>query len=378
MPFERRVKTANMNKGCLNTLIIVLIVLALGAGGTMWFLNAKEQEEDATYKLEKVEVGEVIKKTVATGAVEPRKEVDIKPQISGIISTINVEAGDMVEEGDLLAKVKVIPDMVSLNNAENRVERAKISMKNAEIDFNRNSALLEQGVIAEADILPFQLALNQAQEELSASQDNLSIIREGASRKSSRASTTNIRSTISGMVLSVPVKEGNSVIEANNFNDGTTIASVAAMDDLIFVGLIDESEVEKLSLGMDLIMTIGAIEDRTFNAKLEYISPKGVLDGGAIKFEVKAAVVLEEGEFIRAGYSANVDVVLDRRDDVLIIPESVVQFKGDSVFVEVSVSENVYERRDVKLGLSDGITVEILEGLKEGEELKVWNQPIYE
>jgi HlyD family secretion protein len=368
-----------MNKGCLIVLLVFIALVVLGAGGVLYFLWDKENSDPVSYRAESAVIMDIVSKSVATGAVEPRQEIEIKPQISGIIKEMYVEAGDTIREGDLLAKVKVIPNMVSLSNAENRVKRAEIGMDNTQRDYDRNKTLLDKGVIADADFQQFEIARRNAQEELNAAEDNLLIVKEGVAKSSGSSSNTLVRSTISGMVLDVPIKEGNSVIEANNFNDGTTIASVANMEDLIFLGNVDESEVEKLDRGMDLIVTIGAIEGRSFEAQLEYIAPKGALVNGAIQFEIKAAMKLAEDEFIRAGYSANADIVLDRRDGVLSMSESLVQYDKEQVsFVEVKVGDNKWERRDVELGLSDGINVEVLSGVSESDEIKLWNQPIKE
>ncbi|WP_306642970.1 efflux RND transporter periplasmic adaptor subunit [Sanyastnella coralliicola] len=368
-----------MNKGCLYVLITFVVLILAGAGGTLYYLKEKESTGPETFDTKKAEKTDIVLKTVANGSVQPRQEIEIKPQISGIISEIYVQAGDIVEEGDLLAKVKVIPDMVSMSNAENRLERARIALDNADMDYERNKQLLDKGVIAPADFQQFEIARRQANEEFKAAQDNLQIVREGVAKRSGGATLTKVRSTISGMILDVPIKKGNSVIEANNFNDGTTIASVAAMDDLIFLGKLDESEVEKLSPGMELILTIGAIENKTYKAELEYISPKGVEENGAIQFEIKAAVKLDSTDFIRAGYSANADVVLDRRDQVMAVPEAVIQFDEEqNTYVEVSDGNSGWTRKDVELGLSDGIMVEILSGITEEDEIKVWNQPRFE
>jgi HlyD family secretion protein len=363
-----------MNKGCLTAVVVLVIVIALGAGGIMYWLWAEENSADVVYEGMVAVKGDVILKSVATGAVEPRKEIEIKPVVSGIIKEIYVEAGDTVREGDLIAKVKVIPDMLSLSNGQNRLDRAQISLENAEMDYDRNKVLLDQGVIAAADFQQFEIARRNAQKEYQAADDNLQIIKEGVAKSSGSVSNTLVRSTVNGMVLAVPVEEGNSVIESNNFNDGTTIASVADMKDLIFKGNVDESEVEKLSAGMELIVTIGAIEGRKFTAILEYISPKGIELNGAIQFEIRAAVTLDKGEFIRAGYSANADVVLDRRTDVVTISESVVQYEGQQSFVEF-YDGSTWVRKDVELGLSDGIIVEVLEGVNLTDSLKLWNQP---
>tara|TARA_B100001109_G_scaffold254720_1_gene255274 strand:+ start:3497 stop:4606 length:1110 start_codon:yes stop_codon:yes gene_type:complete len=341
---------------------------------TIYYLYSKSEEKPVVFQTKTAETTDIIKKTVATGSVVPRKEIEIKPQVSGIIDEIYVEAGTMVEKNDRIALVKIIPNMVSLNNAENRVRQARISLENAKIDLDRNQTLKDKKVIADAELQPFELAYNTAQEELKAAEDNLQLIKKGETSSNKNNTNRLIRSTISGMILDVPVEEGNSVIEANTMNDGTTVASVADMTDLVFEGNVDESEVGKIKEGMDLILRIGAIENETFDAVLEYISPKGVEEEGAIQFEIKAAVKLKEGQFIRAGYSANADIVLDKREDVLSISEALLQFdENDSAYVEVMVADQEFERRYVKTGLSDGINIEILSGINEEDQLKLWN-----
>ncbi len=357
-------------------IIAAFLILAL-LGYTLYFLYGKSQEKPVSYNTERPTVANIIRKTVATGSVIPRKEIEIKPVVSGIINEIYVQPGQEVKVGDLLARIKVIPDMVTLNNAENRLERAQIALDNAMIDYERSKKLYEDKVISYADFQPLDLARRNSLAELDGAEDALKIIKEGVSKRNSAAANTLIRSTISGMVLVVPVEVGNSVIEVNNFNEGTSIATIADMSDLIFEGKVDESEVGKLKEGMSLILTIGAIENEEFKAVLEYIAPKGVEENGAIQFEIKAAVDLRDNQFIRAGYSANANVVLDRRDNVLSISESLVQYEGDSIaYVEVAIGEQRFERRNVRLGLSDGIRVEVLDGVKEGEDIKKWNQPI--
>lgn len=361
------------------TLLVLFILLILaGAAYTTYGLWKEEQVGPVTYTTEKPTIGDIIKKSVANGSVMPRKEILIKPQVSGIIKEVYVEAGELVKNGDVMAKVQVIPNMVSLSNAENRLERAKIALDNAQQDYDRNKALLEQGVIAPATFQAFEIGRQQAMAEVAGATDNLNIVRDGVSRAGGNNSNTVVKSTIDGMVLDVPVKQGNNVIEANTFNEGTTIGTVADMTDLVFEGQVDESEVEKLKDGMELILTLGAIEDKTFGAVLEYISPKGVEVDGAIQFDIKAAVELSGEDFIRAGYSANADVVLDRVDQVLVINEALVQYEGDKPYVEVKTGDDQYERRDITLGLSDGLQVEVKEGLSESDEIKVWNRPISE
>ena len=297
------------------------ILIAIGAAFiyTIYFLAQKSKQDPIVYGTEQPAVDNIIKQTLATGSIKPREEVDIKPQVSGIIQELFVEAGDNVREGQLIARVKVIPDMVALNNAQNRLELAQINFNTAKLDYDRNKKLYDQKVISIADFQQIEQNYKNALAELNAAQDNLDIVREGASKNMGSQSLTLVKSTVTGMVLDVPIKVGNQVIESNNFNDGTTIATVANMNDMIFEGLIDESEVGKIKEGMDLVITIGAIEEEKFNAKLEYISPNGIEENGAIQLQVRAKMELTQDNFVRAGYSANANIVLDKRDSVLTI-----------------------------------------------------------
>jgi len=355
--------------------IVALVAIVVGMGYTLYYLFQKNQKAPIVYNTKTAEILTIIKKTVATGSIIPRKEILIKPMISGIISELYVEAGDFVKKGDILAKIRVVPNMVVLNNAENRVNRSKIELEQANIDYNRNKTLYDQKVISDATFQPIKLRMRAAEEEVEAAENNLAIVKEGVSKNGKATSNTLIRSTIAGMVLDVPVKEGNSVIESNNFNDGTTIANIADMQDMIFEGKVDESEVGKLKEGMTLILNIGAIDSEEFEARLEYIAPKGVEENGAIQFLVKAAVTLKSDQFVRAGYSATADVVLDRRDSVLAIDESLLQFNDDTAYIEIEIGEQLFEKREIKLGLSDGIKVEVLEGVSEEDKIKEWNKP---
>jgi len=366
-----------MKKGRVIALLVFIVLVLVAAGYTLNHLFEQEKQEAASFRTEQPRMGDIVIKTVAAGSIQPRQEILIKPQISGIVRRVLVEAGDQVRTGDVIAEVTVVPDMGALSSAETRLQRARINLEDAEMNADRNRSLLEQGIIAAADYQVFDIALKQAKEEVYAAEDNLKIIQDGVAARSGRTSNTMIAATIDGMVLDVPVKKGNSVIEANNFNEGTTVAAVADMQDLVFLGKIDESEVEKLSVGMDIQLTIGAIEGLTIPAALEYISPKGVEEAGAIQFQTKAAVQLTKGQFLRAGYSANANVVLDERREVLVIAESLVQYEGQTSYVEIAVAEDVFERRDVDLGLSDGITVELLSGIDADASIKVWNQPQY-
>lgn len=335
----------------------------------MAFLVGKSMSKPVEYNVEKPKKANVIKKTVANGKVVPRKEILIKPVVSGIIRELYVEAGQLVKKDQPLAKIQIVPDMLSLSNAENRVRTAEINVQNAQMNHDRNAPLLAKGVISAAEMQGFDIALKNAKQELAGAQEALQVVRDGISRSS--AGNTIVRSTIEGMVLDVPVKEGNSVIERNNFNEGTTIAAIADMNDLIFQGKVDESEVGKVKLGMPVVLTVGAIENAKWDADLEYIAPKGVEESGAIQFEIRAAVKLSEGQTLRSGYSANADIELERRDSVLTVPESVVEFnaKGDSAFVQLKDGKD-WKKTWIKTGLSDGINLEVLEGVTIESEMK--------
>jgi HlyD family secretion protein len=352
------------------SILLGLFVLALFAG-TVYFLWAKSRKPKTVYQTESPKMADIVKKAVATGSVVPRREVAIKPRVSGIIDELYVEPGKAVKSGDLIAKVRLVPDMVNLANAQNRVARAKIGLDSAKADFERNQPLVKDGTISRAAFQPFDTALKNAQAEMDAARDNLALIEKGISRSTGGATNTLIRSTIAGTVLEVPVEVGNSVIEANTFNDGTTIATVADMNDMIFKGVVDESEVGKLRTGMTLLLTIGAVEGKPLEAKLEHIAPKGVEKEGAIQFEIRAALVPQQDVTIRANYSANADIVLDRREQKLAINESLLQFDGDKPYVEVETAPQTFQRREVKTGLSDGIVVEVVSGLTAKDKVKV-------
>jgi len=337
---------------------------------TIYFLYQKSQAMPVSFETTNPVRMEIVKSTMATGSVIPRKEIMIKPQVSGIIEELYVEPGNMVRKGDLIARIKIIPDMVSLNNAQSRLNRARIGLEDAKKQYERQRELLNQGVIAPAGYEVYELAYKNALEEVEASENNLELIKEGQTKSRTQTTNTLVRSTADGMVLAVPVEIGYSVIESNPFNDGTTIASIANMGDMIFQGRIDETEVGKIREGMPLILTVGAIEDASFDAILEHISPKGVEESGAIQFEIKADVSLKEDQFIRAGYSANAKVVLDRTDTVMAIPEAVVQFEGDSAYVEVETAPQQFEKKFIKTGLSDGINIEVKEGINLEDKIK--------
>ncbi len=353
--------------------LIIAAIVALIFIGTFVFLWQKSQPKEVVYNEFTPKLDSIQKTTIITGKIEPRNEVNIKPQISGIISELLKEPGDYVNAGDVIAKVKVIPDMAQLSSAEMRVRLAEINLKQAETDFQREENLFKQNLVSADEFDKIKISLSQAKHEKVAAQDALEVVRDGVSKSNAKASSTLIRSTISGVILDIPVKVGNSVILSNTFNDGTTIATVANMNDLIFRGNIDETEVGQLVSGMNMKITIGALQDLKFDAALEYVSPKAVESNGTNQFEIKAAVKLSEGGKIRAGYSANAEIVLAKADRVLSIPESAIEFSGDSTFVYIIKGEGKnksYNRTYVETGLSDGVNIEIKKGLTEKDKVR--------
>ena len=347
--------------------IIILVLIALLFLGTFVFLYQKSQPKEVVYEVLKAETTDLIQTTIATGKIEPRDEVQIKPQISGIISEVFKEAGETIKKGEVIAKVKVIPELGQLNSAESRVRLAKMNSKQTSIDFGRMEKLFEKKLISSEEYEKALLADKQAREELQAAKDNLEIIKDGITKNSASFSSTLIRSTITGLILDVPVKVGNSVIMSNTFNDGTTIATVADMTDLIFRGNVDETEVGRISEGIPVKITLGALQDKIFNATLEYISPKSKENNGANQFEIKAAISVPSDVKIRSGYSANAEIELQRADQVLSIPESALEFKDNATYVYLltdSVPKQKFERRQITTGVSNGIKVEVKSGLK--------------
>ena len=338
--------------------IAVLVLIAAIFIGTFVFLYQKSQPEEVSYQILKAETKDLVQTTVATGKIEPRDEVEIKPQISGIIAEVYKEAGQTVQQGEVIAKVKVIPELGTLNSA---------------IDLERMEKLYNDKLVSNEEYEKTLLATKQAREELQAAKDNLEIVKEGITKSSASFSSTLIRSTITGLILDVPIKVGNSVIMSNTFNDGTTIATVADMSDLIFRGNVDETEVGRIREGIPVKIALGALQNMKFDAVLEYISPKSIENNGANQFEIKAAITVPDSVTIRSGYSANAEMVLQQVDDALTIPESAVEFSNDSTFVYVltdSVPVQTFERRSIVTGISNGIDTEVKQGLKAGESVR--------
>jgi len=408
-----------MNKGCLIAFGTILLLLTVGLG--YYFMSQNEGGEEMV-KTTKAEIKDIIKKTVATGSVKPRQEVQIKPQVSGVVDELFVEAGQLVKKGQKLARIKLVPSQVNINNAQSNVElsriryeeskrelerqrgvydqkldveNARINMENAKKEEARQQQLFAEGIVSELDYQRFKvdMQLRKAEydnaqissgnvlkqfeadvdirkQELNAAINNLQLLREGKTKNSGQVNNI-VVSTVNGMILELPLEEGASVVERNTFNEGTSLASVANMNSLIFEGLVDESDVGKLKEGMPLELTVGAIENEKFDAVLEYIAPKGIEEEGAVKFTVKAAIKPSEDIFLRAGYSANADIILNKKEQVLSIKERDLIFKNDSTFVELKVGDGQFEKRPVKVGLSDGIQIEILEGLDTTQQIKV-------
>lgn len=340
----------------------------------MFFIKSNSKSA-ITYETHKPFISSIEKKSVATGKVIPQDEVEIKPQISGIIDRIYKEEGDQVKAGDLIAVIKVVPNEQSLNQSAGRVRNAELSLNNSKIEFERNKALYERGVISNQDYNNLKLTYERAEQELKNARADYQIIRRGSAGGSVSANT-NIRATVSGTLLEIPVEEGDQVIQSNNFNDGTTIATIADLGKMIFEGQVDEGEVGKLEIGMPLEISLGAIEDKKFDAVLRFVAPKGVELAGAVQFKIEGDVTVDEGTVIRAGYSANASLILEKRDSILVIPEALLQFDNqtDKPYVEVSIGEQQFERRDVEIGISDGIIVEIISGLTEEDSVKQWNK----
>ena len=360
----------------MKTLKYTLITLFILAGlfAVAYFIKTNSKSV-IDFEIGTPFISSIEKKTVVTGKVIPEDEVEIKPQISGIIQEIFVEEGDKVNEGDLLAKVKVVPNEGSLNSAKGRVSSLKIILENAKIEFNRNKTLYEKDIISEQEFQNASLRLKQSSQDLNNAKSDLQVILQGTARGSSMANT-NIRASVSGTILEIPVKEGDQVVESNTFNAGTTIATIADLSKMIFEGKVDEAEVGKLSINMPLTINLGAIQDKEFMAKLKFIAPKGNEEQGTVKFRIEGDVVLNDTINVRAGYSANASIVLEKKENVMVISESLLQFDKDTqeAYVEIQEDNQKFERRDIKIGISDGINVEIISGLSIEDKIKVWNK----
>lgn len=355
--------------------IVILLLIVIVFGGSMYYLYQKNAEDPVVYQTETPSKQTIVKKAVATGSILPLEEVLIKPNISGVIEEIYVEGGDYVKSGDLLAKIKVVPNLSALNDAKNAIDEAKISLDDQKRNYERQSTLYGKGVISKTDLERAEVSYDQAKQAYAAANKRYDIVKTGTTSGLSSSANTMIKATVSGMVLEVPVEVGNQVIESNTFNEGTTIAAIADVDKMIFEGKVDESEVGRIKEDLPLEITVGAIENRVFDAVLDYIAPKGKEENGAIQFEIKGTLKKNDTVFIRAGLSANASIILARADSVLAVKEALVQFDDDSKkpFVEVETADQKFERKDVELGVSDGIFVEVKSGIAATDKIKVWN-----
>ena len=356
--------------------ITILIFIAIAFFGALYYLYAKNQESPVVFETDKTEVKTIIKNTIATGNNLPDEELLIKPNISGIIEEVYIKAGETIKAGDLIAKIKVVANVSTLNNTQNQVQSAKIDLDNQEKLYQRQKVLFDKGVISANDFDAAQVAYKQSKQNYAAAKKSNDIVKTGTTSGMGNYANTLIRSTVNGMVLAVPVKVGNQVIESNNFNEGTTIASVADVGRMIFVGKIDESEVGKIKINLRIEITVGAIENKKFDAVLTDIAPKGIVENGAIQFEIKASLTNRDDTFIRAGLSANASIILEKADKVMAVKEALIQFdaKTQKPFVEVETTSQKFVRKDLVLGVSDGIYVQVKSGLKSSDKIKVWNQ----
>lgn len=351
------------------SIVIVLLLFVAAFLGTVGFLYNKSQEPPVIFETDQPFFTSIVRKTVATGSIVPRREVALKSQVPGVVEKLYFEEGDAVSLNELVAKIRLIPDMVRLNDAEAALEAARINYEDGERELRRREELIADELISEFEFNQYKLEFRRVTQQLEAAENNVELIREGSAKRSGNVSNL-VESTVEGMILDIPVKEGTFIIESNMFNEGTTIATVADMGEMVFEGRVDESEVGRIAVGMDLILSVGAIESEQFDAELEFISPKGEDDQGAVKFDIRAAITLKESSFLRAGYSATADIVLEKRDQVMAIREGNLIFEDGRTFVDLMVGEQQFERREVQTGLSDGINIEILDGLSEGDKIK--------
>ena len=355
--------------------IIILSIITIAFVTTLivfWKLN---QKSPINYETQKASLGNITLKTMATGSIIPDEEVTIRPNISGVVDKIYVKAGEQIKAGDRIASIKVIPNIANLQSAQNGVRRAKIDLDNQKKIFARQKQLFDKGVISANDYDNSKATFDQSQQTYNAAYENFEIVKTGTTRGLSNLAQTIIKATTSGIVLDVPVEVGNQVIETNNFNEGTTIATIADIKKMIFEGKIDESEVGKIKEGMPIKISIGAIPNKEFDGKLTHIAPKGIKESGAVQFDIEASIEISENDYIRAGLSANASIILDKAEKVLTIQESLLQYDKETKkpFVEIAVGDQQFERKNIELGLSDGITAEVKSGISETENIKVWN-----
>ena len=359
--------------GVLKTVLWILAILIVI--GVFYAVIVNNRPKGDSYELLTATQNDtVVKSSVLTGAIQPRDEILVKPQMNGIVSELLHVPGDMVQEGDLVARIKMVPDVAQVQNALSQVERARVALRTSKDVYDRDKALFDQGILAKEKFEQSKGAYDQSVIDLASAQEQYELAAKGSSASTAKTNNTLVRATVTGTILEQPVKVGTSVIMANSFNDGTTIVSIADLTDLLFIGDVNESDVNSLEVGADVVIRVGAIPDHTYKATVEYVSPKGVDKNGTIFFEVKAAIDPSHLTGLRAGLSSNAEVELDRRDGVVTVPESAVTYRDGKAFVYVSKTgtgeEADFEEREVTLGLSDGLKVEVVKGLDGTEQLR--------
>ena len=354
---------------------ILIILLILGFLMAIAYFIRSNSTSSIEYDTTTPFTSSIQKTSVVTGSVIPEDEVEIKPQLNGIIQNILVEEGDEVLNGQLIAIIKVVPDERSVYAARAQVNAAKLTLENGERQIKRVRELFEKQIISQQEYEDAELNFDTAKENLIAAENDLEILRKGSVAGSSTANT-NIRATVSGTILEIPVKLGDQVIASNNFNEGTSVATIADLNKMIFEGQVDEAEVGKLMIGQDLKISMAALPDKEFDAKLKFVAPKGTEEGGAVQFKIEADVIIKDDIFIRAGYSANGSLIIEDKKNIMVIPEALLQFdrKTQEPYVEIQTSNQNFERKDVQIGLSDGIIVEIISGVKMSDQIKIWNK----
>jgi HlyD family secretion protein len=346
---------------------IVLAIIAVVFIGTFVFLYRKSQAAPTNFQVDSPETLTIVKKTVATGKVIPRREIEVKAQVSGVVEKVYVVPGQIVKKGQILARISLRPSMLNVSQAESQLQSAKLNLSNQATDLERYRKLAKDGIISQSQFNQYQTTYDMQKEAVASAENSVMLLKTGATRG---MVSNMIPATIDGTVLDVPNKEGAFIMESSTFQSGTSLATLADMNDMIFEGLVDESEVGKLKEGMELVLNVGALPDKPFTAKLEYIAPKGVTDQGTIKFTIRAAVVLSKDLYLRSNYSANADIVLDKREKVLAINEGDLLIEDKKTFVEVQTAPQKFEKREIKTGLSDGIHIEVVNGLRAEEKIK--------
>ncbi len=348
--------------------IIIAIALLSVIGFILW-RNITSSKKTVWVNTESAYITTIEEKRFVPGNLYPLTEIDIKSQISGTLEKIYVKIGDKVKVGDNIAQVKLIPDPSNLERAKSNLIAAKINYENNEKIFKRNEDLFKKSIIPPIQFDEYKRTLDVSKEQYLSAQNQLTLIMEGTVRNADISNI--IKATSTGTIIDLPLKIGSSVIERNNFNAGTTIATIADIDTFIFRGKVNESDMKYLNMGMNLTLYLNAYKDLKKEAKLNKISAKGMEEYGIMKYYIEAQFSLANDSLkIRSGYSANAEMILQRRENVLAVKEKHIQFENDSAYLNIVISDGKEEKRFVTTGLSDGINIEILKGLLKDEKYK--------